>query len=65
LAARNEARVHIRRAREDGLSWHEIAGLLGFGPLAADTGVSVAGYAFDYTVGPRAEHAEPGPIPGS
>ena len=53
LAARNEVRVHIRRAREDGQSWHQIGGLLGFGPLAADTGVSVADYAFDYTVGPR------------
>jgi hypothetical protein len=45
--------VHIRRAREEGQSWHEIGGLLGFGPLAADTGVPVAEYAFDYTVGPR------------
>jgi hypothetical protein len=53
LAARAEVGVHIRRAREDGQTWHEIGGLLGFGPLAADTGASVAGYAFDYTVGPR------------
>jgi hypothetical protein len=53
LAARREVGVHIRRAREDGLSWHEIGGLVGFGPLAADADVSVASYAFDYTVGPR------------
>ena len=45
--------MHIRRAREDGLSWHEIGGVLGFGPLAADAGVSVADFAFDYTVGPQ------------
>jgi hypothetical protein len=44
--------VHVRRAREDGLSWHEVGGVLGFGPLAADAGMSVAGFAFDYTVGP-------------
>jgi hypothetical protein len=53
LAARHEVGVHIRRAREDGLSWHEIGGLLGFGPIAADVEVSVAGYAFDYTIGPQ------------
>ena len=53
LAARHEVGVHIRRAREDGLSWHEIGGLLSFGPLAAETGASVAGYAFDYIIGPR------------
>ena len=53
LAARHEVSVRIRRAREDGLSWHEIGGLLGLGPLAADADVSVASYAFDYTVGPR------------
>jgi hypothetical protein len=28
LAARRQVGVHIRRAREDGLSWHEIGGLL-------------------------------------
>jgi hypothetical protein len=32
----------------------EVGGLLGFGPLAAGSGVSVADYAFDYTVGPSA-----------
>jgi hypothetical protein len=53
LAARRKVGVHIRRAREDRLSWHEIGGLLDFGPLAADADVSVAGYAFDYTIGPR------------
>jgi hypothetical protein len=53
LAARREVGMHIRRAREDGLSWHEIGGLLGFGPLAAEADVSVASYAFDCTIGPR------------
>jgi hypothetical protein len=53
LAAWAEVGRHIRRAREDGLSWHEIGGLLGFGPLAADADMPVAGYAFEYTVGPR------------
>jgi hypothetical protein len=53
LAARREVGAHIRLAREDGLSWHEIGGLLGFGLLAADAEVSVAGYAFDYAIGPR------------
>jgi len=46
---------HIRRAREDGLSWHEIGGLLQFGPLAAASDMSVAQYAFDYCVGPQPE----------
>ena len=36
LAARHEVSVHVRRARKDGLSWHEIGGLLDFGLLAAD-----------------------------
>jgi hypothetical protein len=54
LAAHPEVSAHIRQAREDGLSWHEIGALLGFGPLAADSGTSVAGYAFGYTVGPQA-----------
>jgi hypothetical protein len=54
LAARAEVGVHVRRAREDGLSWHEIGGLLGFAPLAAVSGVPVSDYAFDYCVGPRA-----------
>ena len=62
LAARAEVRVHIRRAREDGQSWYQIGGLLGFGPLGADTGVSVADYAFDYCVGPRAAGPRFGPL---
>jgi hypothetical protein len=52
LAARAEVGVHIRRAREAGLGWHEVGVLLGFGPLAADTGVPVADFAFDYCTGP-------------
>jgi hypothetical protein len=52
LAARAEVGVHVRRAREDGLSWQEIGGLLGFGPLAAGSGVPVSDYAFDYAAGP-------------
>ena len=35
------------------LAWHEIGGLLGFGPLAADADVPVVGYAFGCAVGPR------------
>lgn len=53
LAARSEVVRHIRRARESGMSWHEVGGLLGFGPLSAGHSASVADYAFDYTVGPR------------
>jgi len=53
LAAHAEVGVHIRRAREDGLSWHEIGGLLQFGPLAAASDMSVSQYAFDYCVGPQ------------
>jgi hypothetical protein len=45
LAARAEVGVRIRRAREDGLSGHEIGGLLGFGLHAPDAGVPVALYA--------------------
>ena len=55
LAARAEIGRQIRRAREDGLSWHEIGALLGFAPLAADSKTSVAQYAFDYTIGPHPE----------
>ena len=55
LAARAQVGVHIRRSREDGLSWHEIGALLDFGPLAAASGTSVAQYAFDYCVGPHPE----------
>ena len=55
LAARAQVGVHIRRSREDGLSWHEIGGLLDFGPLAAASVTSVAQYAFDYCVGPHPE----------
>lgn len=53
LAARAEVGVQVRRAREDGLSWHEIGGLLDFGPLAASADMSVAQYAFDYVTGPH------------
>jgi hypothetical protein len=53
LAARAEVVVQVRRAREDGLSWAEVGGLLGFGPLAAGAGADVAGFAFDYVTGPR------------
>ena len=53
LAARTEVGRQIRRAREDGLSWHEIGALLDLGPLAAEGGTSVAQYAFDYCVGPH------------
>ena len=52
LAAHAEVGVHIRRAREDGLSWHEIGGLLQFGPPASASDMSVSQYAFDYCVGP-------------
>jgi hypothetical protein len=53
LAARAEVDRQIRRAREDGLSWHEIGALLDFAPLAAHSKTSVAQYAFDYTIGPH------------
>ena len=53
LAAHAEAGTHIRRARQDGLSWHEIGGLLDFGPLAAASDVSVSQDAFDYCAGPQ------------
>jgi hypothetical protein len=53
LAARAEVGRQIRRAREDGLSWHEVGALLDFAPLAADSKTSVAQYAFGYTVGPH------------
>ena len=56
-AARAEVRVHVRRAREAGLSWHEVGALLGFGDLPAGIGPTVAEMAFDYTTGPRTVHA--------
>jgi hypothetical protein len=45
LAARAEVGGQIHRAREAGLSWHEIGVLLDLGALAADRGTSVAQYA--------------------
>jgi hypothetical protein len=53
LAARHQVGVHVRRARAEGLSWHEIGGLLDFGLLAAASNTSCAQYAFDYCVGPH------------
>src|SRR5258708_4893282 len=51
--ARAEVRVHIRRAREAGQSWHAVGSLIGFGALASKEGVTVAEAAFDYAAGPR------------
>jgi hypothetical protein len=57
-AARAEVRVHIRRAREDGQSWHAIGALLGFGAIAVDgASPTVAEMGYDYAVGPRTIHA--------
>jgi hypothetical protein len=53
LAARNQVRVQIRRAREEGQTWHEIGALLDFGPLAAASNMSVSQYAFNYCAGPQ------------
>jgi hypothetical protein len=57
-AARAEVRVHIRRAREDGQSWHAIGALLGFGAIAVDeASPTVAEMGYDYAIGPRTVHA--------
>jgi hypothetical protein len=53
LAAHAEAGIQILRAREGGLSWHEIGGLLDFGALAAARNRSVSQYAFDYCISPQ------------
>jgi len=58
LAARAQARVRIRRAREAGLSWGAIGQLLGFASITGRAGCPpVAELAFDYAAGPRTVHA--------
>jgi hypothetical protein len=55
-AAHAEFGAHIRRAREDGLSWHEIGGLLGLG-RSRPAGYRSLNVPSATKVGPRA--AEP------
>ena len=52
-AARAGVRVHIARAREAGMSWHEVGGALGVAGLARARGSSVAGAAQEYAAGRR------------
>src|SRR5262245_55009690 len=47
-AARAAVRVYIQRAREAGMSWHEIGGALGVAELAQERGSSVAEAACEY-----------------
>jgi hypothetical protein len=53
-AARAGVRVYIARAREAGMSWHEVGGALGVGELAPARGSSVAETAWEYAAGPSA-----------
>jgi hypothetical protein len=47
-AARAGVRVYIQRAREAGMSWHEVGGALGVAELAQARGSSVAEAAWQY-----------------
>src|SRR5215831_17316159 len=47
-AARAGVRVYIARAREAGMSWHEVGGALGVAGLGQAWGSSVAGAAWQY-----------------
>jgi hypothetical protein len=47
-AARAGVRVYIRRARETGMSWHEVGEALGMAELAQARGSSVAGAAWEH-----------------
>jgi hypothetical protein len=49
-AARRLALEYVRQAREANDSWHDIGVALGFGHLA-DSGMSVAGAAYDHAAG--------------
>jgi len=61
-AARAGVRVYIQRAREAGMSWHEVGGALGVAELAQARGSSVAEAAWEYAAGrpahPRGQPAE-------
>jgi hypothetical protein len=50
-AARAGVRVYIARAREAGMSWHEVGGALGVAELAPARGSSVAEAAWEYAAG--------------
>src|SRR6266516_7089482 len=50
-AARAGVRVYIQRAREAGMSWHEVGGALGVAELAQARGSSVAEAAWEYAAG--------------
>jgi hypothetical protein len=50
-AARAGVRVYIARAREAGMSWHEVGGALGVAELAQERGSSVAEAAWAYAAG--------------
>ena len=50
-AARAGVRVYIARAREAGMSWHEVGGALGVAGLAQARGSSVAEAAWEYAAG--------------
>ncbi|HXZ73605.1 MAG TPA: hypothetical protein VEH31_22405 [Streptosporangiaceae bacterium] len=50
-AARAGVRVYIARAREAGMSWHEVRGALGVAELAEAQGSSVAEAAREYAAG--------------
>ena len=50
-AARAGVRVYIARAREAGMSWHEVGGALGVAELAQARGSSVAEAAWEYAAG--------------
>jgi hypothetical protein len=50
-AARAGVRVYIARAREAGMSWHEVGGALGVAELTQERGSSVAEAAWEYAAG--------------
>ena len=50
-AAHAGVRVYIQRAREAGMSWHEVGGALGVAELAQARGSSVAEAAWEYAAG--------------
>jgi hypothetical protein len=50
--------VYIARAREAGMSWHEVGGALGVAELAQARGGSVAEAAWEYAAGRPADLSE-------
>jgi hypothetical protein len=62
-AARQLGLEYVRKAREDGHSWHEIGAALELGADAAQRGVSLAEAAYDYAADEPSSTYDPRSVP--